>query len=85
VTREDRLEALEFLEKEEAKLIEYREYFHHKGDKHTPVLDKKIRVRRAAIMALTEPVPSVVPSARVGHTCVVLGPCEGDCWGGAKK
>ena len=74
MTRDDRLEVLAFLEKEEARLVELRLFFHHKGDKATPVLDRKIRAHHAAILALTDPFP-----AAHGHTCGVLGRCDGGC------
>jgi hypothetical protein len=86
MTSEERKEALAYFEKEEAKMREYRDYFHNKGDKGTPNLDRKIRVLRAAILALTEPITRTLPPPPPsGHTCVVLGPCDGNCWGGAKK
>ena len=85
-TKEERGEALAYFEHEEAKAKEYRDYFHKRGDKNTPNLDKKIRIFHAAIMALTQPITRTLPPPPPeGHTCVVLGPCNGDCWSGAKR
>lgn len=54
-TKDDKKEALRFFEGELNRFHELRVYFHQRGDKSTPNLDKKIRMFHAAIMALTEP------------------------------
>ena len=68
-------EALTHFEKEIKKLIGHREYFQKLGTK-CPNIDRQIRINQVALLALSGPVQKMAPE---GHTCVVLGPCKGEC------